>query len=358
MMEAPDSYTRISSALELPNGRVLVLDYLDRSLFALDIVQGKRTPVSRVGQGPGEFESPKMLHPFRGDSIVMLDDARFNSVMVVSPEGTPVGLRRTGHEEHNQRFETYRTASDTSGYLYAWVALHRTVNGAHTGRLDSADIERINLQTRQRDTIARISREQMAPGMGTSARAAPTANQPFRRQNIPFLVADQWTALPDGTFVQVAVAPYRVTYVASSGERTVGPELSITPIPVSSRHKEIWREQDMRPKRVLTFTTGVAVAANRFVPLGEPDAWPPYLPPFIDHGVQGAPDGTVWIQRTTEADSAPVVDVIARDGTLMHRLLLPRGTRFISASHRHIYLVRIDEDGLEYLQRWMRPTTK
>lgn len=356
MVEAPHSYTRISSVHELPDGRVLVLDYLDRSLFALDLVQGTRIPVSRTGQGPGEYESPKVLHPFRGDSIVLIDDARFNGVMVLSPQGRPVGLRRTGHGELNKRFESSRTASDTSGYLYAWVALGDTVDGAFALRLDSADIERIDLQTGHLDTIARLSREQTAPSMTVAARAAPTANEPFRRQNIPFLVADHWTVLPDGTFALVSVSPYRVTFEAPSGERTVGPELPFTPIPVSTRHKEVWRERDMGMKRVLIFTTGTVVAANRQVPLGEPDTWPPYLPPFVDDGVTAAPDGTVWIQRTTEADSAPVVDVIARDGTLKHRLRLPLSTRFITASHRFIYLVRIDADDHEYVQRWPRPT--
>ncbi len=356
MVEAPHSYTRIASVRELPDGRVLVLDYLDRSLFALDLVQGTRIPVSRTGQGPGEYESPKVLHPFRGDSLVLIDDARFNSVMVLSPQGTPIGLRRTGHEELNKRFEAWRTASDTSGFLYAWVALGDTADGAFALRLDSAAIERIDLQTRQLDTIARISRQQTAPGMTAAAGAAPTANQPFRRQHIPFLVADHWTVLPDGTFALVSVNPYRVTFAGPTGERTVGPELPFTPIPVSTRHQESWRERDMGLKRVLIFTTGAVVAENKQVPLGEPDTWPPYLPPFIDDGVTAAPDGTVWIQRTTEADSAPVVDVIARDGTLRHRLQLPLHTRFIAASHRYIYLVRTDADDLEYVQRWPRPT--
>ncbi len=353
--ESPDGYTRIRSVHELPDGRVVLLDYLDRSLFALDLTNGTRAPVSRVGRGPGEYGSPSALHPFRGDSLVLVDGIRFGSVLVIDPRAHTLDMRRTGHDDTDQRLDSYRTAGDTIGHVYAQVALSYRVNGTPAIRLDSAAIERTDLRTQRRDTVARISTQRTAPGMTTATQSMGTQHQPFRARTIPFAVAEEWTALPDGTLAIVSPDPYRITFVDRDGTRTIGPELPVPVLPLSERHKEIWLEQDLRPKRLIEFTSGTPTPLNRIWPSSDPD-WPPFLPPFVERGVHGAPDGTVWIQRTAPADSAPTIDVIGRDGHLVQRLALPLHTRLIGVSRTFVYLVRVDDDDLEYLQRWPRPS--
>ena len=87
----------------------------------------------------------------------------------------------------------------------------------------------------------------------------------------------------------------------------------------------------------------------------EPPAWPKLLPPFLPGAVSFAPDGMLWVLRTTRDPSFPVVDVIDRTGRLFGRLGLPKGRRLLCHGKNSVYLVRVDEDGLQYIERYALP---
>jgi hypothetical protein len=72
--------------------------------------------------------------------------------------------------------------------------------------------------------------------------------------------------------------------------------------------------------------------------------------------VQFAPDGTLWIQRTTaDASAPPTYDLIGPAATIIGRMVLPANTRLVGFGVGTVYLVRVDEDDLEYLQRYRLP---
>jgi hypothetical protein len=64
----------------------------------------------------------------------------------------------------------------------------------------------------------------------------------------------------------------------------------------------------------------------------------------------------LWVQRAHAADAPPSCDVIDTTGRIVSRVVLPRHTRVVGFGVNSVYLVRIDDDDLEYLQRFRLPT--
>ena len=88
----------------------------------------------------------------------------------------------------------------------------------------------------------------------------------------------------------------------------------------------------------------------------EPTEWPEYKPPFGQAALEVAPNGELWVARLrAAADEAPLYDVLDATGVLRYRVELPKNSRLAGLGARHIYVVRIDEDDLEYLQRYAKP---
>ena len=88
----------------------------------------------------------------------------------------------------------------------------------------------------------------------------------------------------------------------------------------------------------------------------EPAEWPEYLPPYSGSAVF-APDGLLWIPRLTVARQPPLYDIVNANGRLVERVQLPARTKLVGFGAKSIYVVRMDDDDLQYLQRYPIPTT-
>jgi hypothetical protein len=147
-----------------------------------------------------------------------------------------------------------------------------------------------------------------------------------------------------------------VRFVDPSGARREGPRLTIQPVPVTSALKDEWRAAHQRPVPTLSGVgRGSTTAGMTRLRYTEPDEWPDALPPFDRGAVSFAPDGMLWVQRTHAADAAPSCDLIDATGRIVSRVELPRHSRVVGFGARSVYLVRIDDDDLEYLQRFPLP---
>ncbi len=60
----PEPFTNIRGLVELPDGRVLVSDPTEGSVWALDFSRRTRRDLGRRGEGPGEYLEPDRLWPF------------------------------------------------------------------------------------------------------------------------------------------------------------------------------------------------------------------------------------------------------------------------------------------------------
>lgn len=101
---------------------------------------------------------------------------------------------------------------------------------------------------------------------------------------------------------------------------------------------------------------GRTVTAVR-APLREPAEWPGHLPPFLSGGVTFASDGMLWVRRTVPADDPPAYDVIDGEGRVVHRVVLPQRARVLGFGRGTVYLVRLDDDDLQFVERHRLPTT-
>jgi hypothetical protein len=90
------------------------------------------------------------------------------------------------------------------------------------------------------------------------------------------------------------------------------------------------------------------------IPFEEPEEWPAQLPPFLTTGGFGfAPDGRLWVERTTpNADAQRQYDVLDEQGQLVQRVHAPPGRRLAGFGRRSIYLIRRDDLDLEYVERY------
>src|SRR5688572_2507538 len=68
-----EPFSRVMSALELTDGRVLVADFREGLLAVVDFRTGARTRIGSVGQGPNEYLSPAGLARRLADTIYVFD---------------------------------------------------------------------------------------------------------------------------------------------------------------------------------------------------------------------------------------------------------------------------------------------
>ena len=78
--------------------------------------------------------------------------------------------------------------------------------------------------------------------------------------------------------------------------------------------------------------------------------FPEFKGPFIN-AVAG-PNNQIWVQRYMPAGAPPTYDVIDATGKVIQRVVLPKSTRLLGFGAGTVYLVRNDEDDLQYVQRY------
>jgi hypothetical protein len=84
--------------------------------------------------------------------------------------------------------------------------------------------------------------------------------------------------------------------------------------------------------------------------------WPETLPPFSGNdAVQMTPEGQVWVQRVKSAnDKTPSYDVFDGTGKLVGAVTLRPKSRVAGFGKGTVYVVRTDDDDLQYLERYRR----
>jgi hypothetical protein len=58
------------------------------------------------------------------------------------------------------------------------------------------------------------------------------------------------------------------------------------------------------------------------------------------------------VRRTAPAGAPPTYDVIDAAGKLVNHVVLPKKTRLVAFGNGVVYLVRMDDDDLQYLGRY------
>lgn len=346
-------WSRVVAIRELSDRRVIVLDEIENAIMLVDGGLRSARQIGREGQGPGEFFNPTALLPLGGDSTGVYDNSN-RSLKVILPSGEPGGLLYPNGgapcgepgDTTSRAFVTSRV--DATGRFYTLAANVRRLPDGTMEQTDAAAIERWGRGC-GRDTMGYIPRRidpnaRILPGGAMIARAAGNP--------IPFPTTVQWIPSPDGRVAIVHPDPYRVDVVQSNGTVHTGTQLPFPPIAVSDAHRAWYRDLMSQLRPGIQVTRDGAMSRRLMPPrMQEPESWPRTLPPFLLNALSMGLDGRLWVQRTAADLYQPEFDVFDATGRLVERVIFPRRTRLVGHGRDAVYLVRLDEDDLEYLER-------
>ena len=345
-----EPFSLISGVRELSDGRLLVSDALEESLYALDASLSTAETVARAGQGPDEYRQPDALFAWPADSTLMVDLGN-GRITVIGPD---LGFART--------IPIVRQAA--TGIE---IILPGSVDGA--GRLyyqprgdgiirDTADVVRWDPPGGDVERVARIKLQDV-----TERTSGGAGNVRQEVMPVPLSAEDAWAAGPDGSVAVVRSADYHVEWVRPDGAVITGPAVDWSPVPVRDADRKEWVE-NMASRGVMMMVTNDNGTLNasmrrggggRGAPSADRFQWPETKPPFDPDGVDVAPDGYLWVTRHVAAGDRPLVDVFDSAGRHVATVELPQGREVVGFGESSIYLGRGDELGFQWLERYERP---
>jgi hypothetical protein len=363
--EYAEPFTDLRGIRELPDGRVLVSDFRDKVVMLVDLKTGTATRIGREGQGPEEYAMPMWLwaQPDGGALLQDMGNRRFLPIgpdgkigKLVSPPQPPApagGATRPGGMMMIGALLDAR-GTDAQGRLY--------FQGLPLPASDGAPVDSVPLMRWDRaqtiDTVGWLPvsgdmRPQIArSGSGDRVSIRIGGGSAWSKQAL-------WGVAPDGRIALVQPDPYQVTWL-SNGARRPGPVVPYTPIKVTEADKQEYLEEQaqVRPM-VMAIGPGGRTAApppGAVAAEQEEPVWPDTKPAFTGRdAVRVTPEGQVWVGRTRKAgDPIPVYDVFDGTGRRTGQVTLRPKSRVVGFGQRTVYVVRSDQDDLQYLERYRR----
>lgn len=360
--EYAEPFTYVAGVRELRDGRVIVADRQEKTLQLLDLARGTATKLGREGGGPNEYAMPLGVFSLPGDSTVVFDGGNMR-YLVLAPDGTPVRTFATMEPgAPDMRVAMPPRAVDGQGKLYFLDrGLRMGPGGPPAGGFtppDSGTVLRYDPATKRVEEVGKVA----LPKTSVNSSGGTNERRVMIRVGTPFAVQDDWAAGLDGRIAVVRSEPYRVEWVAPNGQRVTGPAIAYEKIRVTEQDKENYRNARTSVSAMgmrvtvdngrTSVSSGPPPATTAMRP-SEPESWPEFKPAFQANQSVVAPDGRLWVSRYREADDEqPRYDVFDGYGRLVARAVLPANTRLVGFGARSAYLVRTDEDDLQWLQRY------
>ena len=340
-VELSEPFTNLVSARELSDGRVIVIDGGDRAVYAVDFAAGTSTQIGRPGSGPAEYRTPQLLLAAGRDTTLLTDPGNSRILMIgadAKPAGSLTGAWPMLTGQPGTRLPRAVDARGNGYFLGRAGNVEQAVNGMV--RADTVAVVRTARGSAKDDTITFV---QTAPRRITTQ----TKDGKLTGVNVmiaPFPPADAWQVFPDGAVAIVRVNGYRVDWVLPDGKRVTGKPNPFTPVRLVDADK-----------RLPSGGSGVRGGGpGSSPPNNAPDIeWPELKPPFFPNDALAGTDGRMWIHRHVAAtDPRARYDVADRRGVIVETVELPKGGRIVGFGARSIYVVRLDSDDLQYLQRF------
>lgn len=361
-----EPFTTIRGVQELANGKVLVADLQDKVVQLIDLAAGSAVKVGREGQGPEEYMLPMGIFGMPDGSVLLQDmgNRRFLPLLADGKIGKafspPTPPAPSGSGARNGGFMLGAglmnvRGADARGNLYFQGMGLPAANG--NSGADSVPLMSWDRVSQKVDTVAWLpiaanQRPQVTrQGGGQSIMVRIGGGGAWPKQT-------SWVPAPDGRIAIVSPEPYQVSWLTGK-TRAAGPVIPVTPHKVTEADKKEWLAIQARARPlVMTIGGGPRDAAPPRIPT--PDAseieWPEVLPPFtgID-AVQMTPEGQVWVQRVKGAgDPTPSYDIFDSQGRLAGTVTLRPRSRIAGFGKGTVYVVRTDQDDLQYLERYRR----
>jgi hypothetical protein len=338
----PEPFSAILGIRELSTGQVLISDRVEMMIAQLDFQSGTYEQLGRQGAGPGEFQMPGALYALPGDSTLMADfmNRRFN---VILPDG------RLSNEtiplRHPAGYPIIPRGVDDAGRIYFDLAGMMMPGLAESAAQGVAPLLRWDRAGEAVDTLGYVHFPPMEPAGPGEARIniGGGAYQP----------QDDWAVTPGGMVCVVRHEDYHVEWIAGDGETASGPAAEYRPVKITTADKEAWA--DAMTSRGVMIEVENGRRRTRRPPRPDIDnmEWPEYMPPTVAGTARMAPDGRLWVERSAPSDADErTYDVFDARGNLVQRVSLPRDRRVSAFGDGVVYVIRSDEDDLQWLERY------
>jgi hypothetical protein len=375
----------VTNIRPLSDGRVMVNDAAGRRVLLFDAGLQDFTVVADTTSATSNAYGGRMagLIGYHADSTLFVDPQSL-SMLVLDPAGKVARVMSVPNAQDAMSLAgALGTAGfDASGHLVYRGSPRFAFRGGPPGAAggapripefpDSAPIFRIDLATRQLDTLGYIR----TPRIKMNVTQDENGRMTMTSEVNPLPVVDEWAVLSDGSVAFVRGRDYHIDWVNPDGSRTASPRIPFEWQRLTDEDKVAFidsvkaaRERMganapmvMTPggtpgavtsggpppgggggeQRVM-ITMGAAGEAGArrgnatgpggmqmsppqmsFVP---PSELPDYKPPFLAGFVRADADGNVWIRTipTKAIAGGPVYDVINRKGELVERVQVPVG---------------------------------
>ena len=340
--EFAEAFSSLIGLRELPNGLVMIADRLEQTVALLDFRSGDMTMIGRQGNGPGEFGMPGQLFRWSGDTTLMIDMANARGMLIASDGSV---APNSVSFASGAGFMMIPRAVDARGRLYGLAPVQ--FSGGGTPAIpDSMPVVRWT-PGGATDTVFQIASNRS----GMTIRVGPGGTSVSGRQQA-FVAAMQWIAMPDGRIAQVEAEPYHVAWLGQNGRPVRGPTVTYQPVRITQRDKEAWADQAGTGQAIMRGPQGTQTMRVPRPNLDEVD-FPEAKPPF--EAVFATPDGEVWVRVSRSATATrQLYDVFNGQGQRVRQVELAEGRRLVGFGNGTLYAVRVDEDDLQWLERYRR----
>ncbi|MEW5915123.1 MAG: hypothetical protein AB1762_01905 [Gemmatimonadota bacterium] len=339
-----ESFAQVRGLRELADGRVLISDRLDKGVVALDFMTNTLRQIGRTGRGPAEYRLPTALRALPGDSTLLIDEGN-SRIAIIGPDlqiHRSFTLILPGLD-----FGSGARAVDRAGRFYTQLPgwMNREPN-------DSVGVVRFDVRSKRVDTLLKVKGMSWLPpgpryGMGW----------------VVFAPQDVWSATSDGRIAVVRSGDYHVEWYEPNGRVTRGAAVPFEPVPVTMAERRAYVRNFLENSNVggrggddaLTAVPADMMEEPRIQEMAERNTFAATKPAFTDAAPLLGSDGTLWVQRSTKAGAGGQWDVFDATGRRIHRLRLPVGKHLAGLGVRWLYVIAIDDDGLQHLERHPRP---
>ena len=349
----PQEFGFVRGVRELPDGRVLVADGPGQVLALVDFTAGTADTIGREGRGPGEYLQPDGLWSMPGDSTLLVDLGNGRLSMI----GPDLAFGRTariaeGDPMTGQLSIRLPRGTDSSGRLYYEAMGRMRPDGSLR---DSAAVLRWDPVREVDDTVAMVTLDELVV-----QRSGGPDNESVDMRQKPMSPRDGWAVSVDGWIGVVRASDYHVEWYGSMGPVVVGTAVGYDPVKVRDPEKEAYLEEMGRGGLMISVEAENGQMRTNFRrgpgrrggPTADGLEWPDVMPPFQSSGVFATPWGELWVQRSVAADVDLTFDVFDRSAGLLKQVILPKGRRVIGFGDDTVYVVRMDEFDLNWLERY------
>lgn len=331
---------------ELPDGRVVVADRRERTFYLVARDGRSATVLGRNGNGPNEYVGAFGIVRLPGDTLGLFGGNQ--RYLRLSPRGEfvdplpiPVALLMRGGLAPAR-------GADARGAIY-WAG--DVVGSTPTGfkRNQSQNVRRWRPPAERLDTVAPIADH--APSM-------------HEHRFYPFAESDAWIVAPDGRIGVLRAAEYRLRWYQDGRVLREGPVIPYAKVPITAEDRADYKKQRLEQPAAGMRAVGPSgrpaapsAEARQRIEEAYPDAsFPTHKPPFVEGGLFLAPNGELWVVRSMPRGSRQArVDVLTSEGRRRAELDLPPGRQLVALERGGIWLARVDDDGLQWLERYDWP---